>query len=104
MPRKSNRHAAGGLTASHSAFLPRLLFIDSRKRKLSPFISKMWQRCVSRSRSAAVLRSPWNTWSHSLNAPVARHQQAPPLVAVGEHLEQQLGPGPAERQVAQFVA
>src|SRR5262249_10181225 len=35
---------------------------------------------------------------------VARHQQALALVALGEHLEQQLRPRTAERQVAQFVA
>src|SRR5205085_11196198 len=35
---------------------------------------------------------------------IARHQQTPTLVTVGEHLEQQLGPGPAKRQVAQLVA
>ncbi len=26
----------------------------------------MWQRCVSRSSKAAVIRSPWKTWCHSL--------------------------------------
>jgi len=34
---------------------------------------------------------------------VTRDQQAGPFVAVGKNLEQQLGPGPTERQVAQFV-
>src|SRR5512135_3501582 len=34
---------------------------------------------------------------------VARHQQAPPLVAVGEDPEQQLDPAPAHRHVAQLV-
>ena len=34
---------------------------------------------------------------------VARQQQAPPLVAFREHLEQQFRPRLAERQVAQFV-
>jgi hypothetical protein len=43
---------------AHSLFLLFLVFIDSRKRKLSPFISKMLQRCVSRSSNAAVIRSP----------------------------------------------
>lgn len=35
---------------------------------------------------------------------VARNQQAPTLVAVGEYLEQQLGTRPAERKIAEFVA
>ena len=35
---------------------------------------------------------------------VARDQQARSLVAVGEHLKQQLGPRAAEREVAQLVA
>ncbi len=34
---------------------------------------------------------------------IGRHQQRAPLVALGEHLEQQLGPFPRERQVAQLV-
>jgi len=43
-------------------------FLDSRERLLSPFISKIWQRCVNRSSKAAGIRSPWNTWPHSPNA------------------------------------
>ena len=35
---------------------------------------------------------------------VAREQQAGPLIAIREDLEQQLRPGPAERQVAQLIA
>src|SRR5512146_1915883 len=35
---------------------------------------------------------------------VARHQDAPPLVAVGEHPEQQLDAAPTHRDVAQLVA
>ena len=35
---------------------------------------------------------------------VARDQQAPPLVTFGEHLEEQLGAGATERQIAQYGA
>ena len=34
------------------------VFMESRKRMFSPFISKMWHRCVKRSSKAAVIRSP----------------------------------------------
>ena len=34
---------------------------------------------------------------------VAGDQQTAAFVAIGEYLEQKLGPGPAERQVAQFI-
>jgi hypothetical protein len=39
--KKSNRHPGNRFTSSHSLFLPFLFFIDSRKRKLSLFISKI---------------------------------------------------------------
>lgn len=35
---------------------------------------------------------------------VAGDQQTGPFIPIGEDLEQQLGPGPAERQVAQLIA
>jgi hypothetical protein len=35
---------------------------------------------------------------------VARHEQTAALVAIGEHLEQQLGAGAAERKIAELVA
>jgi hypothetical protein len=38
--KKSNRHPGNRFPASHSLFLP-FFFIDSRKRKLSLFISKI---------------------------------------------------------------
>src|SRR5689334_15627323 len=39
--------------------------VDPRKRQLSPFISRIVQRCVKRSSNAAVIRSPWDTVVHS---------------------------------------
>ena len=45
------------------------------------------------------MRSPWKTWPHSLNGKLLVIKQTPPLVAIGEDLEQQLGAGPAEREI-----
>ena len=68
MPPKIQPDSASAAScARHSLFLLFLFFIDSRKRKLSLFISKMWQRCVSRSSKAAVIRSPWKICAQSPN-------------------------------------
>lgn len=40
----------------------------------------------------------------STRSTALRTQQALAFVAIGEHLEEQFGAGPAERQIAQFVA
>ena len=65
---------------------------------------RCWQRCVKPVQQRRRHPLPLEHLAPLAERQVARHQQAPPLVAVGEHLEQQLRPRPAERQVAQLVA
>ena len=64
----------------------------------------MWQWWVRRSRSAAVIRSPWKIWFHSPNGKVAGDQHAGALIAVAEDPEQKLDATPAQRYVAQLIA
>jgi hypothetical protein len=59
---------------------------------------------VGRSSKARCHPLPLKHLAPLAEGQVAREQQAAPLVAVGEHLEQQLRPCAAERQVAQLVA
>ena len=74
------------------------------RRKLSPFISRIWTWWVRRSSNAPVRRSEPKTSVHSSNGRLDRgHQDRATLVALAEHLEQQLGAGLGERHETQLV-
>ena len=73
------------------------------RRQLSPFISRMWTWWVRRSSSAPVRRSGPNTSVHSSNGRLGGDQDRATLVALAEHLEQQLSAGLGQRHETECV-
>ncbi len=116
LERSGRRHTPRGAFGSGDQGLVRLRLLCLR-RKLSPFISRMWTWWVRRSSRAPVRRSEPSTSVHSAKGQVAGHERRAPLVALTEHLERAVrrrsstpatkdvagDPGLGERHEAQFV-
>ena len=73
------------------------------RRQLSPFISGMRTWWVRRPSSAPARRPAPNTSVHSSNGRLGGDQDRATLVALAEHLEQQLSAGLGQRHEAGFV-